>query len=203
VVTNGQIDLHGNATIFYPNNALSLTDQNLYKLEYHPSSYIFPPFIAGANSVVVQSGETHNLLTGSYASIKVESGWLLVWPDGEIYVGELQLESGANVSKPYTGGTTVLHLNGRCIWRSMYIETDLKQVAQHFVLVQHAANALNMEGRWAGTILAPRSWVTLAQADKLLWGRVLGYNIELHQNATLKPVNLIYTGTPLLEGLYD
>jgi len=201
-ITKGRIDLHGNASAGEL-KVLEPQEQDLYDLTYQPKSYLFSPFYAGSQNVVVRNGETLSLSSGSYSSIKVESGGTLIWPDGEVYTSDLQLESGATISKPTTGNTTVLHLNGRCIWRSQYLETDLKEVAKHFVLVQHAQNALNMEGRWAGTILAPNSWVTLGQADKSIWGRVLGYNIELHQDAIFQNVDLIYNGTPLLEGQYE
>lgn len=136
----------------------------------------------------VRSGEIFYLRDGSaYKSLKVESGGTLIISPGEMFVDTLlQLESGAKIEFLNPGELSVLHLNGKIIWRpnSDYPLENVvywSNVAKGFKIVQHSSNFMFIEGAFGGTIYAPLSKLILGQVHKRLYGRFLAKDLIVHQ----------------------
>lgn len=140
----------------------------------------------GDSAVEVNYGKNYTLKDGvRLKSLKVHSGGTLFIASGEMFVGNVQLESGAKIQFIHPGRRTVLHVNGTVIWRAFNLDDDLEQVAKDFKLIQHGSETMTVEGMWAGTIFAPKANLILGQSSKKLYGRFLGNNVTVHQYATV------------------
>lgn len=157
-------------------------------------------YLIGSQQKIVRNGETFTISDeeghNNFKLLKVEGGGKLVIGTGEIYVGNIQLESGSTFMFENPGYRTVLHLNGSVIWRGKYVENkaaaDPREkmsiaVAQGFKLIQHSANEMDISSIWHGTIIAPYSKVVLGQASesKKIIGHVLAKDIVVHQNSVV------------------
>lgn len=138
----------------------------------------------------VPYNESYTLKNGdNFKTLKVNSGGKLLIESGEMFVGNIQLESGSWVQFAEPGKRTVIHANGSTIWRSKSLNDDLVKVAKGFMLVQHSSESMFVEGQWAGTIFAPNADLILGQVYKTLYGRFLGNNVSVHQYSTVYNVD--------------
>ena len=134
--------------------------------------------------------ETYMLKNGdTFKSLKVHPGGKLLVEPGEMYVGNIQLESGSRVEFTEPGKSTIIHANGTTIWRSWTLNDNLIQVAKGFKLIQHGSETMFIEGQWAGTIFAPNADLALGQSYKTLYGRFLGRNVDVHQYSSVYNVD--------------
>ncbi|WP_173475430.1 hypothetical protein [Fibrobacter succinogenes] len=130
--------------------------------------------------------EIYTLKNGdTFKSLKVHPGGKLLIEPGEMFVGDIQLESGSRIQFTEPGRKTVIHANGSVIWRSWTLNDDKIQVAKGFKLIQHSSETMFVEGQWAGTILAPNADLVLGQSNKTLYGRFLGRNVDVHQYSSV------------------
>lgn len=146
--------------------------------------------ISFEENLTVRRGEIYYLQDGdAYKTLKVESGATLVVTPGEFYVDSLlQLESNAKIEFLSPGEASILHLNGKIIWRpvSDFALTDTaywSNVAKGFKLVQHSSKFMFIEGSFGGTVYAPLSKLILGQVHKYIYGRFFAKDIEVHQYA--------------------
>lgn len=144
--------------------------------------------ISYRNKKNVSAGERYFLKDGdAYESLKVENGGTLVVSPGEMYVDSLlQIEPNAKIEFLSSGESSVIHLNGRIIWRSRNNEPLTNtaywlKVAKGFKIVQHSSKSMYMEGAFGGTIYAPLSKLVLGQDVKIIYGRFLAKDITIHQ----------------------
>lgn len=56
-------------------------------------------------------------------------------------------------------------------------------MARGFKLAHHSSQGFYIEGRWAGTIFAPKAKVVLGQVNKTVYGRFLARDVIVHQYA--------------------
>ena len=62
-------------------------------------------------------------------------------------------------------------------------------VAKGFKLAHHSSQRFNLEGKWAGTIYAPKAGVVMGQVSKTIYGRILARNVTIHQNSNVYRVD--------------
>ena len=137
---------------------------------------------AGLVTKEIANNESYTLKDGDhFQTLKVHPGGTLVVEPGEMYIGNIQLESGSKVLFINPGMQTILHLHGGVIWRARTLNDDLEKVARGFKLIQYGSETMTVEGMWAGTIFAPNSDLVLGQSSKKLYGRFLGKNVTVHQ----------------------
>ena len=133
--------------------------------------------------------ESYTLKDGDrFKTLKVHPGGTLLIESGEMYVGNIQLESGSKVLFVNPGKRTILHLDGSVIWRSRALNDDLEKVGKGFKVIQYGTETMIVEGMWAGTIFAPNADLILGQSNKKLYGRFLGKNVTVHQYAQVYSV---------------
>lgn len=154
------------------------------------------PKISGTKNKIVQSGETYHLKDGdSFSTLRVEAGGTLIIEPGEMFVDSvLQIEANSTVRFAEPGKGTVLHTNGKIIWRTYNGEPATNNqywaaVARGFKLAHHSSRAFHIEGLWAGTIFAPKAKVVMGQVNKTIYGRILGRDVIVHQNSNVYRVD--------------
>lgn len=139
---------------------------------------------AGQVTKEIAYNESYTLKDGDhFQTLKVSPGGTLFVEPGEMFIGNVQLESGSRVLFVNPGMQTILYLNGGVIWRARTLNEDLEKVAKGFKLIQHGTETMIVEGMWAGTIFAPNADLILGQSKKSLYGRFLGKNVTVHQYA--------------------
>lgn len=137
---------------------------------------------AGQVAKEIAYNESYTLKDGDrFQTLKVHPGGTLFVEPGEMYIGNIQLESGSKVLFINPGMQTILHLHGGVIWRARTLNDDLEKVARGFKLIQYGSETMTVEGMWAGTIFAPNADLVLGQSSKKLYGRFLGKNVTVHQ----------------------
>lgn len=161
------------------------------KMSIFPNNYMINTYATPDGELLVAKGETKILESGKhYSKVKVDAGGQLQLSEGDLYVGNLQLESSSIISFVDANYPTTLHISGSCIWRANINALDLTSFAERFTLIQHSDRLLNIEGQWAGSIIAPYSFVVIGQSEKKVYGRILGKDIEIHQYVQFHQVNL-------------
>lgn len=145
----------------------------------------------GNEQKIIKNGETFTISSeeghNGFSFLKVESGGTLVIGTGEMYIGDIQLESGSSFMFERPSYKSVLHLNGNVIWRGTYVKNpsngDDKAAAQGFKLVQHSDREMYIDSEWHGSIVAPYSKVVMGQVyyGKKIYGQVFGKRIAVHQ----------------------
>ena len=161
------------------------------------NSYGLPSFYKNDNMVdkVVKSGESFYLRhLDKFNKLIVENGGTLFIENGEMYVDSLlQVEPNARIIFTKPGYKSVLHLNGRILWKihdnESFDNSYEIQVAKGFKLIQHSSKKMYIEGDWAGTIYAPLSELILGQTSKIIYGRFLGKDVVVHQYAKVYRVD--------------
>ena len=161
-----------------------------------------PTYEAGSKSVVVKSGDTLTVKNGDkYSRIEVKKGGLLIIGEGEMYIDTLQLDAGSTFDILNDGYSTYLHVNGPVTWKaSNNKKTDdwiipdcpatqkycpgiqyLALAAFSFKLYQHSSENTVIDTRWVGTIIAPKSNLTLGLTDNanVMAGQFLAKNIKV------------------------
>ena len=161
-----------------------------------------PTYEAGSKSVVVKSGDTLTVKNGDkYSRIEVKKGGLLIIGEGEMYIDTLQLDAGSTFDILNDGYSTYLHVNGPVTWKaSNNKKTDdwiipdcpatqkycpgiqyLALAAFSFKLYQHSSENTVSDTRWVGTIIAPKSNLTLGLTDNanVMAGQFLAKNIKV------------------------
>ena len=108
---------------------------------------------------------------------------------GQIYVGNILLESGSQLEFLEPGKETVIHAEGAFLWRASLVNEDKNLVARGFKLIQYGEQPMFVEGQWAGTIHAIRAHLILGQTIKELHGRFLGNMVTVHQNTDVYRVD--------------
>ena len=156
--------------------------------EYTYAYSVPMPSIAKSQTKVVHRGESYRLKDGdAFYSLRVESGATLVIEPGEMFVDSmLQIEPNSTVRFAEPGKGTVLHTNGKIIWRTYNSEPAGNtqywvNVAKGFKLAHHSSQKVCIEGLWAGTVYAPKAKVVMGQVYKAIYGRVLGRDVDIHQ----------------------
>ena len=146
--------------------------------------------IEAAPPLIVTAGQEKSLSNGNmYSKVKVESGASLKIEPGEIKVGDIQFETGSTITFTNPGLQTILHADGSLIWRAAITNEDKELVAKGFKLIQNSDNDVNIEGDWAGTIHAARSYLVMGQAKKIIYGRFLAGSITIHQESRIYRVD--------------
>lgn len=167
-----------------------LLHQQDWKRDYTYEFDCAVPKISESRNKVVRNGETYRLSDGdAFSTLRVESGATLIVEAGTMYVDKLlQVEPGATVYFAEPGKGTVLHTNGKIIWRP-YNSIDPSDTqywvnaARGFKLAHHSSQGFYIEGQWAGTIFAPKAKVVLGQVNKTVYGRFLARDVIVHQYA--------------------
>ena len=166
------------------------------------------PSIAKSQTKVVRRGETYRLKDGdAFYSLRVESGATLVIEPGEMFVDStLQIEPNSTVRFAEPGKGTVLHTNGKIIWRTYNSEPASNtqywvNVARGFKLAHHSSQIVCIEGLWAGTVYAPKAKVVMGQVYKAIYGRVLGRDVDIHQYSRVYRVD--FNPTDALQVAYE
>ena len=147
---------------------------------------------------IIHSGESYTLVdTDNFNILKIESGGKLLIDYGEMFVGNLQVESGGSIEFVQPSLGSILHVAENVIWRGDVIipnvigpkKTEkMINIAKGFKMVYHGTDPLYIEGLWAGTIFAPNAKLVLGQANKTIYGRFVGNGITVHQYAKLYSV---------------
>ena len=204
LISMGGIGLRNRASVFgnidiysLPNNYAPIELQesaNLYgDTSYH--RYMNWPYrvidgeehhidsILGTSELVVHNGQLAILNDGDhFRSVRVMYGGKLKVNPGQMYVGNIQLESGSQLEFLEPGKETVIHAEGSFIWRANLLNEDKVLVARGFKLIQYGEQPVFVEGEWAGTIHAARAQLILGQTVKSVYGRFLGKGVTVHQN---------------------
>lgn len=110
---------------------------------------------------------------------------------GQIYIGNIQLESGSQLEFLEPGKETVIHAEGAFLWRASLVNEDKNLVARGFKLIQYGEQSVFVEGDWAGTIHAANAHLVLGQTVKNIYGRFLGNGVTVHQNTDVYRVDFI------------
>ena len=154
------------------------------------------PSISESQTKIVHNGETYHLKDGDeFNTLRVESGATLIIEPGEMYVDEnLQIESNSTVRFAEPGKSTVLHTNGDIIWRAYNSEPASnsqywRNVARGFKLAHHSSKGFYIGSVWGGTIYAPKASVVMGQVSKVVYGRILARNVNIHQNTKVYRVD--------------
>lgn len=209
IMSKGGINLRnssiidGNISIYsLPLNTNMITQQQ--SVAFNSSSAYYnsvdwPYFIVADDTAYIQtpidnftisSGMQYTLKDGdSFEKLKVESGGVLKIESGEIYIGSIQIESGAIVEFTEPGYKTIIRTNGKCIWRASIINENKELVAQGVKLIQYSSKDMFIEGDWAGTIFAKDAHLVMGQTQKFMYGRFLANTIVIHQNSIIYSVN--------------
>ena len=170
------------------NGIIPLSDADALAFTTYPVLYPLSDYIF-SGTLVVTNGKTMSLNDGAkYKSVKVEGGGTLRINAGEMWVGDLQIESGAKIEFVSPGSQTILHVNGNFTWRGTIQNHDdfNETIARGFKLLQHSSNRMYVDDKFLGSIFAPYSHVILGQSHKLFYGSVVGRVISVHQYATIK-----------------
>ena len=125
--------------------------------------------------------------------MKVESGGIVYLPDGRVYVGDLQLESGGRVGFENPLRNTILYVKGKILWRSNFSyrvkgsNFTFKSVAKKFKLIYYGSDKIFFDIDWYGTIMAPNAEIVLGQTHhKSLYGQFFANKIIVHQYADIQ-----------------
>lgn len=159
-----------------------------WKLDISLSSYD-----EGDSVLIVHYGDTCFLSDKDHLKeLKVESGGAVYLPEGDVYVGDLQLDAGSllKFSKPLH--ETNLHVKGAFTWRGrffLYNHIGLKELARGFRLFYHGNDRIFFDTNWSGTIIAPNAKIVLGQTHKKnLYGQFFAREIVIHQYSKLTNV---------------
>lgn len=196
------IQIYSDSSLSYKNEDPILTAQNESKYSHFLVQkenlwpYVYDERVADYETShwkdkIIFAGTVDTIQNGdSIGLLKVEPGAVLYISVGEIFVGDIQLESGAFVRFTSPGDSTILHLDGNFIWRaSLDVPSDTMQlIAKGFKVIGHGSNSMNVDGEWAGTIFAPNGSVVLCQTVKTAYGRFLADYISVHQSAKIHSV---------------
>ena len=153
-----------------------------------------PSFDEGDSVLVVQRGDTCFLRNEVHLKrLKVESGGIVYLPDGRVYVGDLQLESGGRVGFENPLRNTILYVKGKILWRSNFSyrvkgsNFTFKSVAKKFKLIYYGSDKIFFDIDWYGTIMAPNAEIVLGQTHhKSLYGQFFANKIIVHQYADIQ-----------------
>lgn len=152
------------------------------------------------NQKIIKNGETFTISGdeghNNFRFLKVEGGGKLIIGTGEMYIGNIQLESGSTFKFEQPGYSSILHLNGNVIWRGKYEENPSSDRyntptsiinALGFKVYQHSDNEMEINSIWHGTIIAPYSKVVMGQSSeaKKIYGQILAKTIVIHQNSVI------------------
>lgn len=155
-----------------------------------------PSFDEGDSVLVVQSGDSCFLSDNDrFRMLKVESGGVVYFPVGSVYIGDLQLDAGSLVSFENQSRNTVLYVKGKILWKSTFSYKTGRNfsydfVARHFKLVYSGIERVFFDTNWYGTIVAPNAKIILGQTNaKELYGQFYANEIVIHQYAHLTIVH--------------
>lgn len=150
----------------------------------------------GDSVLIVQSGDTCFLGDNDhFRMLKVESGGVVYFPVGNVYIGDLQLDAGSLVKFEDQSRNTVLYVKGKILWKSRFsyktgFGFTYDFVARHFKLVYSGIGRVFFDTNWYGTIIAPNAKIILGQTNaKKLYGQFFAGEIVIHQYAQLENVH--------------
>ena len=211
IISKGGVGLRNRASVFgsidiysLPNNYAPIEMQesaNLYgNTSYH--NYMDWPYrvidgeehhidsVLGTSDLIIHRGQQATLNDGDhYCSVRVMYGGKLKVNPGQMYVGNIQLESGSQLEFLEPGKETVIHAEGAFLWRASLVNEDKNLVARGFKLIQYGEQPVFVEGDWAGTIHAAKAQLILGQTVKNVYGRFLGNGVTVHQNTDVYRVD--------------
>ena len=211
IISKGGVGLRNRASVFgnidiysLPNNYAPIEMQesaNLYgNTFYH--NYMDWPYrvidgeehhidsVLGTSDLIIHRGQQATLNDGDhYRSVRVMYGGKLKVNPGQMYVGNIQLESGSQLEFLESGKETVIHAEGAFLWRASLVNEDKNLVARGFKLIQYGEQPVFVEGDWAGTIHAAKAQLILGQTVKNVYGRFLGNGVTVHQNTDVYRVD--------------
>lgn len=151
-----------------------------------------PEFNEGDSVLVVHHGDTCFLNNDIHLkTLKVESGGVIYFPVGNIYVGNLQLDAGSKVGFEDQERNTILYIKGSVLWRTNFFykghkDFNYESVARHFKLLYSGSENVFFESNIYGTIIAPNAKVILGQTNKkYLYGQFYANEIVVHQYSKL------------------
>ena len=156
---------------------------------------VLPSFDEGDSVLIVQSGDTCFLGDNDhFRMLKVESGGVVYFPVGNVYIGDLQLDAGSLVKFEDQSRNTVLYVKGKILWKSRFsyktgFGFTYDFVARHFKLVYSGIGRVFFDTNWYGTIIAPKARIILGQTNaKNLYGQFYANEIVIHQYSNLNLV---------------
>lgn len=187
------------------------TPSKLYTLQHPAQNWPFkvatslPEYEAGTKSIVIKNGDTLTINDGDkFSRVEVKKGGVLVFGDGEMYIDTLQLDSASIYDIENNRYSTILHLNGPVTWKAFNNKKEedfiiykcpegqkycpgvqhLLSMASSFKVYQHSNENTVIDTRWVGTIVAPKSDLTLGLTDNanVMAGQFLGKNIKVRSN---------------------
>ena len=151
-----------------------------------------PEFNEGDSVLVVHHGDTCFLNNDIHLkTLKVESGGVIYFPVGNVYVGNLQLDAGSKVGFEDQERNTILYIKGSVLWRTNFFykghkDFNYESVARHFKLLYFGSEKVFFESNIYGTIIAPNAKVILGQTNKkYLYGQFYANEIVVHQYSKL------------------
>lgn len=166
-----------------------------YEKQLNPKNWYWfvninlPNYDVGNEDLIVKDGQVYTLKDGEkFRKVKVERGGILDAGEGEIYIGDLQMDAGSYLRKNNLDKGSVIHLNGDFIWNAdikLPVGNHPDKMAKVIKLIQHSNSPMYVNGVWAGTIYAPKSHLVLGQSKKIIYGRFLGYDVTVHQETML------------------
>lgn len=152
-------------------------------------------FPAASLSYTLSTGQTMSLSPGSYVSVTVlaNSGATLTLGPGDYYFGSLDLQSSAVLKLNPTQGATRIFVASGLTWRPTFASgADPSRLFVEYL----GTNPIILETPFWGTILAPRTLLTLgtanSQPDR---GSFSGQSLEVQPNAKLEFVAFNPAGT--------
>ena len=192
--------------LYGPDELTSVRHDGLATFEKHFSVEEWPwklnlmqhSFDEGDSVLVIHRGDTCLLNNNDrFKTLKVESGGVVYFPVGNVYVGDLQLETEGKVRFESQAHGTVLYVKGKILWKSSFeyvtgANFSLKTVASYFKLVYSGSDVVFFETNWYGTVIAPNAKIILGQNNnkgrKEIYGQFYADEIVVHQYSDLHNV---------------
>ncbi len=151
-----------------------------------------PAFDEGDSILVIHRGDSCLLNNNDhFKKLKVESGGIVYFPVGNLFVGDLQLDAGSKIRFEDQSRNTTLYAKGSILWKSIFSykkEFGFREdaVAGNFRFIYSGTQKIFFDTNWHGTIIAPNSKIVLGQTNnKDLYGQFFAKEIVIHQYSYL------------------
>lgn len=153
---------------------------------------VLPAYDEGDSILVVHRGDTCFLNNNDHLKkLKVESGGVVYFPVGSLFVGNLQLDAGSKIRFKDQSRNTTLYAKGTIQWKSSFSYQmgkgfEEECVAANFRFIYSGSQKIFFDTNWHGTIIAPNSKIVLGQTNnKELYGQFFANEIVIHQYSKL------------------
>lgn len=181
-----------------PNDLATIRDDGKMTVERHfkatewpwELNISLPSFNEGDSILVVQRGDTCFLSSNIHLKkLKVESGGVVYLPVGNVYVGDLHLDSGSKISFENQKRSTVIFVKNFILWRSKFIfrePSSFEDCSAKFKLVYSGSDRVFLDVNWYGTVIAPNAEIIFGQThEKNFYGQIYANKIIVHQYSYL------------------